>query len=225
MKIIDLSFHFKQGFSVVPGHPEVSMKPITTHKDDGKSNTYFCTSTHAGTHIDPPYHFLPDHLTIDDLPLERFFRRGIKLDLSHLGEPGSEITSNELEKASQIVKEPFKGKIVLLHTGWSKKMYHLSSYYGDNPHLTLDGCDWLVHHKVNIVGLDTPPPQKKVGQEHSWKKTSADIHLSLLKGDVLIAENLVNLDLLPISGFHIAAFPIKLYRGDGAPARVVAICD
>ncbi len=222
MKIIDLSFPYQQGFAVVPNHPSVTLTPIDTHEKDGKSNTLFSISIHSGTHIDCPYHFFPDGISIDEVPLERFIRPGINLGLVHLGSPNTPISSDDLEKAAERYEDQLDGAIVLLHTGWSQKMYHLPNYYGDNPYLTLDSCEWLVKHKVNLVGLDMPPGPK-AGRGFKGKGCSSDIHRALLGGNVLIGENLINLDQLPASGFRVSALPIKIYKGDGAPARIIAL--
>ena len=47
-------------------------------------------TTHAGTHVDAPWHYHPTMnggekaWTIDEVPLDWFFRPGVKLDLRHL---------------------------------------------------------------------------------------------------------------------------------------------
>ncbi len=38
-------------------------------------------------------------------------------------------------------------------------------------------------------------------------------------------EQLVNLDKLPVSGFKVAVFPLKIEGASAAPARVVAILE
>ncbi len=43
--------------------------------------------------------------------------------------------------------------------------------------------------------------------------------------EYLHMEQLVNLDALPLSGFKIAVFPLKIKGASAAPARVVAIFD
>src|SRR3546814_8142560 len=62
-------------------------------------------STHNGTHMDAPWHF---HSTtdsgaspapsIDEAPLDRFFRPGVKLDFSHLPH-GHVVSAAEVEQA------------------------------------------------------------------------------------------------------------------------------
>ncbi len=38
-------------------------------------------------------------------------------------------------------------------------------------------------------------------------------------------EQLINLELLPVSGFKICVFPLKIVGASAAPARVVAILE
>jgi kynurenine formamidase len=51
-------------------------------------------TTHSGTHVDAPWHYHPQQdsksgnsrpaMTIDEMPLEWFFQRGVKLDFRHM---------------------------------------------------------------------------------------------------------------------------------------------
>ena len=49
-----------------------------------------------------------------------------------------------------------------------------------------------------------------------------ELHKLLLKNEVLILENLVNLDRIQVKAFKVFVFPFKLEGMDGAPCRVVA---
>lgn len=60
-------------------------------------------STHNGTHMDAPWHYhsttdsgARPAPTIDEAPLDRFFRPGVKLDFSHLPH-GHVVTAAEVE--------------------------------------------------------------------------------------------------------------------------------
>jgi kynurenine formamidase len=50
----------------------------------------------------------------------------------------------------------------------------------------------------------------------------ADVHRTLLRGQVVIIECLTNLRLLPSDVFFIA-LPLKIQGGDGSPVRAVAV--
>lgn len=205
----------------VPGHKRVEIAPIDTHEKDGKSNTWLAFSIHsAGTHIDAPYHFLPERRTIDEMPLDLFMGPGVKIDLTDKCKPLSAITAEDLSRKSKGLEELLPGSIVFLATGWSDAMYWEADYYFKNPHLTRESALWLVEKKVKMVGLDAPPGRR---ENPPQGMDSATVHRTFLSNDVMIAENLMNLITLPASGFQVIALPCKVHRGDGAPARVIAI--
>ena len=60
-------------------------------------------ATHNGTHVDAPYHYATTMdggkraITIDECPLDWFFRPGVKLDFRHLPN-GHVVSARELEQ-------------------------------------------------------------------------------------------------------------------------------
>ena len=81
-------------------------------------------STHNGTHMDAPWHF---HSTtddgaapapsIDEAPLDRFMRPGVKLDFSHLPH-GHVVSATELEAAFEAIDYELQPlDIVLIQSG------------------------------------------------------------------------------------------------------------
>lgn len=79
-------------------------------------------STHNGTHVDAPWHYHPTMnggqraATIDELPLDWFFRPGVKLDFRHLPD-GHVVTAAEIDaELDRIghVLQPYE--IVLMNT-------------------------------------------------------------------------------------------------------------
>ena len=58
---------------VYPGDPKPEAQRIcATEKGDLYNLTAFSMCAHNGTHVDAPFHFLPQGKTVDQLPLERF---------------------------------------------------------------------------------------------------------------------------------------------------------
>ena len=72
MKIYDIS---QEVFScaVYPGDPEPQKQTLyTTEEGDLYNLTAFYMCAHNGTHIDAPFHFLPDGKTVEKMPLDSF---------------------------------------------------------------------------------------------------------------------------------------------------------
>ena len=94
MEMIDLSRDLFHRTQTHPAHPPVIISVWYDHAEKKRAgNTDFSSkalsiafSDHAGTHVDAPVHFdfRPDALSIDQMPLEKFYTSGICLDLSHV---------------------------------------------------------------------------------------------------------------------------------------------
>ena len=135
-KLIDLSLPLTTNVTVVPGHPTLSFHPIHTHETHGRSNTEMHASIHTGTHCDPPYHFVPGGKTIDQMPLERFMGPAVKIDLRRKVKPRTGITIEDVQTSPGFREQDLKGRIVVFHTGWNRKMFGNPNYYFDNPFIT-----------------------------------------------------------------------------------------
>jgi arylformamidase len=210
-KALDLTMPFSEKTIPVPGHPCPRLEPLTTLEEDGVRNTLMTISIHTGTHIDAPSHFIEDGLAIDEIPIERFRRPGVRLDLRELAQPGSPVTLEHLKKAGFDASEA-RGNILMLATGWSDEAWQSERLYGDNPYLAQDAASALAEAAPSALGLDFAVDDTK-----PWPN-----HTILLGAEVLLIENLMRLPELPRDGFEVTAYPLKLVGQNGGPTRVVA---
>lgn len=218
--LVDLTMTITTDMTPVTGHPPVEFRPIDTHEKNNKSNTWMAFSIHScGTHLDAPYHFYANGMTVDEIPLEKLIGPGVRLDVRHRGIPGAAVTVEDLKGAAEAAGGSLRDHIVILHSGWGSR-YRQPDYYGNNPYVATDAARWLVEQGIRIVGLDMPSGRGAGGPLE--KGTSRETHGTFLGAGVFMLENLTNLEALPLSGFEVMVFPLKIYRGDGAPARVVA---
>jgi arylformamidase len=210
-KALDLTMPFSEKTIPVPGHPCPRLEPLTTLEEDGVRNTLMTISIHTGTHIDAPSHFIEDGASIDEIPIERFRRPGVRLDLRELAQPGYPVTLEHLEKAGFDASEA-RGNILMLATGWSDEAWQSERLYGDNPYLAQDAATALAEAAPSALGLDFAVDDTK-----PWPN-----HTILLGAEVLLIENLMRLPELPRDGFEVTAYPLKLVGQNGGPTRVVA---
>lgn len=219
MQVIDLSRtlggedHFNApGLGFAP----VDYKLIHTHEKHGRTNADLKFNIHEGTHIDPPYHFVENGATIDEIPVDTLIAPGFIFRVPDV-EPGEAIS---LEKvlASGKAPEDLQGYIVIIDSGWGNNATP-ETYYSKAPYLSQQLADWLVAKRVRAVGLVNPPDKVDPPPRHG----DAPIHRTLLGNNVLIIENLTNLDAIVGDRFTVIALPLKLARGCGGPTRVVAV--
>jgi kynurenine formamidase len=189
--------------------------------------------THNSTHVDAPWHYNSTiqgerAQTIDELPLDWFFRPGVVLDFDSRAD-GEVIDVADIEGALRAAGHDLSERdIVLVKTG---RDAHLDApdYMIRGPGVTAEATHWLFDRGVRVMGIDAwgwDRPLNLQAQEALdagrpgifWAAHQADLPYCQI-------ERLANLAELPATGFTVACFPLRLVGGSAAPARVVAIVD
>ena len=187
--------------------------------------------THNSTHVDAPWHYNSrirgePAQTIDELPLEWFFSRGVVVDATAKAD-GEQVDVADFETgldAAGHTLEPLD--IVLVRTG-RDEFYGAPDYIARGPAVTADATRWLFERGVRVMGIDAwgwdGPLHFQAEAARAadrpgvfWAAHQADLPYSQI-------ERLFNLAALPPTGFQVACFPLKIVGASAAPARVVAI--
>jgi len=197
------------------------------------TDTFTRLGTHNSTHVDAPWHYNSvvageRAQTIDELPLDWFFRPGVVLDFDGRGD-GDAIDVADLEAALAAAGHSLRERdIVLVRTG-RDAFLDAPDYMVRGPGVTVAATHWLYDRGVRVMGIDAwgwDRPLNLQAQEALeagrpgifWAAHQADIPYAQI-------ERLANLGELPPTGFTVACFPLRLVGGSAAPARVVAIVD
>lgn len=193
------------------------------------------TDTHAGTHLDAPWHFGPlsagkPAKTINEIPLRWCYSDGVVLDLRHK-KAGEFITLDEIKEAVKKINYQIKpDDIVLIMTGWDK--FIDSKEYLNHPGMSQEATLWLIEQGVKIIGIDT------FGFDRGWSamlddyiKTRANkylwpAHFVGREKEYCHLEKMANLDKIPKPyGFKIICFPINIEKAGAGWVRAVAIVE
>lgn len=190
---------------------------------------------HSTTHIDAPWHYAPTcegkpAKTIDQIPLEWCYGPGVVIDMSH--KPDFEgITSAEIkEYLAQHDLVINKGDIVLIRTDRDQHM-GTKKFFSHGTGMTAEATHWLIDQGVKVMGIDQwgwdlPLPFLiKKAKETDDPNLFWEAHLVGRDREYLHMEQLTNLASLPISGFKVGVFPLKIVGASAAPARVVAFVE
>lgn len=73
MKVIDLTKTLEHGMDGYPGDPPVHIREVQSLENEGWRLKQLRLGSHAGTHVDAPYHMVKEGKKLDDIPVERFF--------------------------------------------------------------------------------------------------------------------------------------------------------
>ena len=212
--LVDLSQPIANGVYHGRNYPAPEIRKVSSLELEGMNVTHASFMVHSGTHVDAPSHFLPDGETITEVSLDRFIGDGLVVSVDRRA--GEEIPAEDV--APQVTAFG-PDAMLCLHTGWDRHCAD-AEMYRQYPYLSLDLAQALVDLKVRMLALDTPSPDMPDGPRplgFNWP-----VHQLLMKGGVLVTEQVVRLDLLRNRRFRLHALPIALAGSDGAPARVVA---
>ena len=191
-------------------------------------------STHNGTHLDAPWHYHSTMdggeraITIDEVPLEWCWSRGVKLDFRHFDD-GYVATAADVESELARIGHELKPlDIVLVNTAAGAR-------YGGKDYVTT-GCgvggeatNYLTARGVKVTGTDAWSWDAPF--IHTAKKVAATGDASLIweghrAGMVrgyCHMEKLANLETLPSAGFEVICFPVKVKGGSAGWCRPVAV--
>ncbi len=213
MKPIDLTLTISESIPSFPGSPKPQFISWSNLKDDGYNLELLFLSSHTGTHLDAPYHFIKNGLKINQIPIDRLIGKATIIKLQ-------KNKNIAITKLDIILFEKKNGKIsnhssVFFFTGWQKNLKK-DNYFTENPGLAISAAKYLVSKKINLVGIDSPSID-------SGKDESFSVHHILLKNNILIVENLVNLNKIPSKEFNFTILPLKLKNATGSPVRAVAL--
>lgn len=212
VKPIDLSLAISESIPSFPGSPTPQFIRWSNIENDGYNLELLFLSSHTGTHIDAPYHFVKNGLKIDQIPLDRLIGKAILIKLKK-----SKNTS--ITKSDIISFEKKNGKIpnnssIFFYTSWQKNLKK-DNYFTENPGLDISSAKYLVSKKINLVGIDSPSID--LGKDESFT-----VHKILSKNNILIVENLTNMNKIQSKEFDFIILPLKIKDATGSPVRAVA---
>jgi kynurenine formamidase len=216
-RIIDLTFSIKNGMTTFPTywHPTVEITVLGHHRSENRETRKIIVGTHTGTHCDAPRHFIPDGMTLDNLPLEVLIGPAFVADFSK-APPFREIGIKDLEQ--QLGNR--KIDRLILRFDWSDN-WSEQNYYTDHPFMSEEAADWLIQRDIKLLAMDTPTPDDPRNGRGNVK--DSPVHKLLLSKNIILVEYLCNLKKLSRQDIELIVLPLKIYEGDGAPARCVAI--
>lgn len=201
--MIDLSMSISAAMPTNrPDHFPPAIRAYAQIDRDGWVGSELTLDSHCGTHVDAPAHFIAGGATVDQIPLE--FLMGT-CQVRHVKSGSGTIMSDDLG--------PVHAPRVLIATGCAD---HAESdpdrYFSSHRYLSADAAQHLVDSGVRMVGIDCPSVDAP---------DSDTAHQILLRNNVVIVENMVNLSTLP-ELCEVAVLPLRIEGGDGSPARAVA---
>ena len=206
---IDLTMTVSEDLPAFPGSPSPQVIPWETIADDGYNLELVFMSTHTGTHIDAPRHFVHRGATVDRIPASRLVCEAVVLGLE------GRDASMPITRADAAAALPAPGEALVIRTGWSDRPER-DSYFERCPGLSADAARSIASRRPALVGIDSPSID-------AGNASSFPAHKALLGAGTPVVENLTGLRKIRTGRFRLAVLPLKLRGGTGAPARALCL--
>src|SRR5438094_8981574 len=211
MKIWDISRTLSNDLAEWPGDEPCCFR-LTRQKAKGESVNLgaISMSVHNGTHADAHFHFDTNGESIEKAPLETYLGRATVVDLAQNFLQSKEkhlITSEDLRPHAEDIAATSR---LLVKTGrWSDS----TVFPNQIPVIAADVPAWLQKNGVKLLGVALPSMDE-------IDSKSLQNHHALASAGIAIVESLDLSDVAP-GIYNLAALPLKIAGGDGAPVRAV----
>jgi arylformamidase len=203
-KIYDLTVPLSGQLATFPGDPPFQAEPHYRIEDGHPCNvTRLALGTHAGTHVDAPYHFVPTGARVDELPLEILTGKARVVS----------VPAREAVDRADLESLDLRDDLRLLFRTRNSGQLRQPEFRSDFVHLTSEAASYLVQVGIKLVGWDALSIEK-------YGSTVFPAHHALLGAGVIVVEGL-DLSQVEPGEYELLCLPLKLAGADGAPARVI----
>jgi arylformamidase len=191
-----------------PGDPEYKREMILQLGSNGAYElSRLSLSSHSGTHLDAPAHFIREGKKIHELEPGRFILPARVIEIQN----PKEITRDELKTAFH----GSGGALLFKTMNSTQGRIERRGFSVDYVYLTPEAARYCVEKKVTLVGTDYITIDKAGGGEY-------EAHHILLGNGVIILES-INLKHVTPGRYSLLCLPLKIYNGEASPVRAVLL--
>lgn len=202
---IDVSVPLRTGMVHWPNNPPVRIeRMLDIEHGDAANVSTLSMGSHTGTHMDAPLHFVRGGKGLDEMPLEATIGRARVI----------EIHDAESVKPEELRPHHIRGgERILFKTQNSARRWHEEAFIEDFVYVSQEAARYLATQEVSTIGTD----YLSVG---GFLKDGVETHQALLEAGIWVIEGL-DLSQVESGEYELTCLPLKVERGDGAPARAI----
>ena len=222
-RYVCLSHTLKNTMPCYNGNRNINITNAQSLKNGDTVNSITMTlENHVGTHMDFPKHFYEDGMSLDDYEPEHFIFEKVRVIDIPL-DSGIVISAEMVANASGCCTDNICD-FLIVRTGYGL-YYNQSSYWNDNPGLSLDAAEYIKRSFTNLkaIGVDFISINA-----YKNKAEGRKAHMKLLeKPSVVIIEDmkLLGLEAGTRQIKRIIAAPLQVSQADGVPCTIYAEFD
>lgn len=198
--MIDITRRIFPGLVVWPGDTPFSYQLVSQiSKGDSVNVGKISSTTHLGTHLDAPWHYLDDGGKLDTVPLSALIGPCRVIDAR-----GQSTLTTEFLQTVQLADR------ILVFTGQPNDWQTFPQTF---MHVLPEAAAYMASQGVRLYGTDCPSVDTL---------NSKDLpgHKAFARAGVYILEGLA-LDGVPASDYELIALPLRIEGADASPVRAV----
>ena len=204
MKYYDISLNLSsETVSWLSSPPFELVERKRMSRGDHNNSSALRMSAHSGTHIDAPFHFVPEGATVESLPLEIFIGPALV----------QAVDADKYMTKEHVDAMDLRGESRVLFKTKNSRLLHKPAYDPDAIAFSVEAARALVERNVKLVGIDY------LSVAHAGDE-QVPVHRAFLDHGVVLLEG-VDLSEVPPGRYELICFPLRLRGLDGAPCRAV----
>lgn len=205
-QIIDISWPITEQMTSYKNGNEVKFAYVASYdQGHGYRKSLVTMSSHSGTHIDAPSHFMEDGLPVETIPLTSLVGPCKVLDLRHCTE---KITSQDLAQ-----HDIQAGDRILLQTK-NSDLLETAPFDQNFIYIDYQAALFLAEKKIKAIGIDY------LGIERH--QPGHETHSTFFSNAITILEGLRLKDVIP-GNYFLCCLPLNIHGLEGAPARAILL--
>ena len=224
-RAVDLTHVITEDFPTYFGTQNLEIETVNTFEQHGFNMYRWHLVEHTGTHMDAPFHFSPEGMSADAIPLSMLIVPLVVVDIRRKAEenPDAQLTVEDLRRWERRHGRIPRDACVAMNSGWSAKVNTPEFRNVDVngvlhfPGFHVEAAQFLLEERqVNGIAVDTlsldfgPSPDFAV--HYLWLPTNR-----------WGMEAVANLDELPPRGTTLIVGGPKVIGATGGPSRLIAL--
>ena len=224
-RAVDLTHVITEDFPTYFGTQNLEIETLNTFDQHGFNMYRWHLVEHTGTHMDAPFHFSPEGMSADAIPLSMLIVPLVVVDIRRKAEenPDAQLTVEDLRRWERRHGRIPKDACVAMNSGWSAKVNTPEFRNADAngvlhfPGFHVDAAQFLLEERqVNGIAVDT------LSLDYGPSPDFA-VHYLWLPTNRWGMEAVANLDDLPPRGTTLIVGGPKVIGATGGPSRLIAL--
>ena len=224
-RAVDLTHVITEEFPTYFGTQNLDIETLFTFEANGFNMYRWHLVEHTGTHMDAPFHFSPDGMSADVIPLSMLIVPLVVVDIREKAEtnPDAQLTLDDLRRWEQRYGRIPKDACVAMNSGWAEKVNTPEFRNADAngvlhfPGFHAEAAEFLLEERqVNGIAVDT------LSLDYGPSPDFA-VHYLWLPSNRWGMEAVANLDELPARGTTLIVGGPKIAGATGGISRLIAL--